>query len=200
MFAPGIREWTRTDGFWQRAWIDQSDPIWPIWYSQAGPGVACTIDPTKCTSVHAKFGPYLEIATPSDLKEITFRSITDNPREFLENRLTYILGGWFAAEIDTDRVEVRRDHALAQGIVFLISIFALLYFSVYKAIKTKGADLLLLIPAMLLTLSLPFAIMHIEVRYLLPIKIFGLLSFTTASLIISLQNKLVLEKQLLKQE
>jgi len=91
----------------------------------------------------------------------------------------------------TDRVEVRRDPALAQGIVFLISIFALLYFSVYKAIKTKGADLLLLIPAMLLTLSLPFAIMHIEVRYLIPIKIFGLISFTAASLILSLQKRLV---------
>jgi hypothetical protein len=47
---------------------------------------------------------------------------------------------------------------------------------------------LLLIPAMLLALSLPFAIMHIEVRYLIPIKIFGLISFTAASLMLSLQK------------
>ena len=181
----GDREWTVSAFHFQRAWIDRDDPELPVWYSQAGPGVACTIDPQQCSEIEVKLGPLSSLSL-SDLTVPTIKAIANNPMSFLSDRLTYISRGWFGSEIGGS--DLGRDPEIMQGLIYLMAVFTTLYYSVYKALRKSGNELLLIVPLGLLALLAPFAIIHIEPRYLIPLKIWGLLAFTSAS-ILELQRK-----------
>lgn len=182
---PGAREWTASGFHFQRAWIDRADPELPVWYSQAGPGVACTIDPQQCSEIEVKLGPLSSLSL-SQLMVPTLKAIAYNPTSFLRDRLTYISRGWFGSEIGGS--DLGRDPEIMQGLIYLLAVLATLYYSVHKALRMSGIELLLIVPLGLLALLAPFAIMHVEPRYLIPLKIWGLLAFTSAS-ILEIQRK-----------
>jgi hypothetical protein len=150
------------DLFYAGVW--QSHNAYPQWKLDGGPTVGCDIDPGECALIHRAQSEG-KVFSPAELRGALIKAIVTHPLQFLGNRVAYVTEQWFAEGIWSYPGE---------GLLF----FALLMTTIVAASMraARGRWAFLVIPVMALALLAPFAFVHVEVRYLIPLKLIGLLA------------------------
>lgn len=150
-----------------------------------GATVGCDIDPAECALIHLAESRG-KVFTPGELRDALVKAIVAHPLEFVGNRGSFVAKQWFADEIGSlYRVETNYESGPVsfsssnnlnpgQGLLFLALLISAIVASCILAWRGRWA--VLVIPLMALVLLAPFAIVHVEVRYLIPLKMIGLLA------------------------
>jgi len=171
--------------FYQNAWQSRKLDKVPQWLLDGGSTLGCDIDPGECALIHdAKSDG--KVFTPGELRQALVNSIVTHPIQFVGNRVSYVGEQWFGDEIgsyshvkanyESGPVSYSSSNNLnpGQGLFYL----ALLIVAILGAcvLATRGRWVLLVIPTVGLALLAPFAVVQVEVRYMIPLKLIGLLS------------------------
>ncbi len=170
---------------YEHAWEDPtSDPI-PQWMRDGGSTVGCDIDPVQC-EVFQREALAGQAASSDALKDALITAILTNPLEFVGNRVPVVAEQWFGDELDsyshveTDFTSGPVSYSSSenlnppQGLFYLSLMLLALTTAIMLAIRGRWA--LLVFPVLALVLLAPFAIVHVEVRYLMPLKLMALLA------------------------
>lgn len=181
----GRAQFVTTDGVYESVWKNYTLATTSQWLLDGGVSVGCDIDPAKCELIQrAQAGGTLY--TSANLRSMLFESIVTHPLEFVGNRGSYVAVQWFADERGSyshKKADYRSGPASysfsndlnpGQGLLYLVLLIAAIVTSCILAVRGRWA--LLVIPLMVLALLAPFAIVHVEVRYLIPLKMIGLLA------------------------
>lgn len=169
------------ESVWKNHTLD-TDAQWAL---DGGLSVGCDIDPGKCELIQrAQTGG--KVYTPENLRNMLFESIVTHPLQFVANRVSYVSIQWFADELGS-YFHVTTDYRSGpvtysasnnlnpgQGLLYLVLLISAIVAAVKLAARGRWA--LPIIPLMALALLAPFAIVHVEVRYLIPLKLIGLLA------------------------
>ena len=173
------------DLVYEGAWkSDQLDTV-PQWGLDGGSTLGCDIDPGECALIHrAKSGG--KVFTPGELRHALVEAIVAHPLQFVGNRVSYVARQWFADELGSYFHE-KSDYKSGpgsysssdnlnpgQGLLYLVLLIAAIAAGCILALRGRWA--LLIVPVMALAILAPFAIVHVEVRYLIPLKLIGLLA------------------------
>jgi hypothetical protein len=148
------------DLVYESVWRSQQLNEVPQWGLDTGSTLGCDIDPAECALIHTAKSQG-KVFTPPELRRALIKAIVAHPLQFAGNRVSVVSHQWFADEP-------------WQGLLY----FALLITAIWAAclLAVRGRWALLIIPIMALAMMAPFAIVHVEVRYLIPLKLIGLLS------------------------
>jgi hypothetical protein len=101
------------------------------------------------------------------LRNALVRAIVENPREWIVLRTETIVHQWFTYDANA-----------GEGYAYLLLLLAAL--SASLALARGGRWALLIVPLAAGALVAPFSFVHVEERYLIPIKLLGLLAPTLA--------------------
>lgn len=155
------------EGVWRNNTVETS----PQWAIDGGMSVGCDIDPEKCADIQEDQAAGVEY-TPEELRNSLVESIVTHPVQFVGNRGGYLLHQWFADE----SAAYSNSHTSnpPQGLLYLAALMTAVISACILA--SRGRLVLLLVPFVTLSTLAPFAAVHIEVRYLIPLKIIGLLT------------------------
>ena len=171
--------------FYENVWKSgQLDKV-PQWLLDAGSTLGCDIDSGECALIHrAKLNG--KAFTHQQLRDALVRSVVTHPAQFVGNRVSYVTKQWFADETGsylhkpTDYKSGRASYSSSnnlnpgQGLFYFALLIAAIVASCFLAVRGRWA--LLVIPLMALAILAPFAIVQVEVRYLIPLKLIGLLA------------------------
>lgn len=175
------------DLFYANVWKSRQLDTIPQWELDGGLTLGCDIDPGKCALIH-RAESNGKVFTPGELRNALFVSIVNHPLQFGGNRVSYVTEQWFADEVGsyfhvetnykTGPVSYSSSNNLnpGQGLLYLALLVAAIVTACILAVR--GRWVLLIIPVMALAILAPFAIVQIEVRYLIPLKMIGLLAPT----------------------
>ncbi len=176
---------TTQDIFYNNVWQSRQLDKVPQWLLNGGSTLGCDIDPGECALIHHEKSDG-RVFTPQELRNALLRSILTHPVEFAGNRVSHVTEQWFADEIGsysyapTDYksgpIQYSASNNLnpGQGLLFLVLLIVANILGTFLAFRGKWA--LLIIPLTTLALLGPFALVQIEVRYLIPLKLIGLLA------------------------
>jgi hypothetical protein len=162
-----------TSNHFRTAWMTQemSGSFW-----DAGYGWACQINQIRCLEIWSNVESIGENNLSKNFfMNETFALILDNPVDFIMNRLYWISRAWFSGDAFGYKGNWENFSA---GILYILLILICLKISV----KTKFPIIkLMTITSLIIFILAPFLIVHIEVRYLiflkmLPIFFLGILS------------------------
>lgn len=171
--------------FYQNAWKDPQIDAVPQWLLDGGSAFGCEIDPAECARIHHAESEG-KVFTSRELRNALAKAIVAHPLQFVGNRSSYVGKQWFADELgaywhvetnyETGPVSYSSSDNLnpGQGLLYLALLIAAIVASWKLAVRGRWA--LLIIPAMALTILAPLAIAQVEVRYLIPLKLIGLLT------------------------
>jgi len=157
----------------------------PQFMVDGGSTLGCDIDPRECAVIHQG---ELEgrVFTPEELRDALSRAIITHPLQFVGNRVSHVTEQWFADEVgsyshaptsyNSGPISFSASNNLnpGQGLLYLVLLIAAIVAAGILAVRGRWA--LLIIPVMALAILAPFAIVHVEVRYLIPLKLIGLLA------------------------
>jgi hypothetical protein len=173
------------DIFYANAWNSRALDKVPQWLLDGGSTMGCDIDPEECALIHtAKSNG--KIFAPEELRRALVKAIITHPIQFVGNRVSYVTEQWFADEVGsyfhqktdyrTGPVSYSSSNNLnpGQGLLYLVLLIAAIVAAGMLAVRGRWA--LLIIPVMALAILAPFAIVQVEVRYLIPLKLIGLFS------------------------
>jgi hypothetical protein len=171
--------------FYEYAWQDSATEDVPEWLLSSGSDLGCSIDPATCVRFRddkAAGHP----ATADELRNALVTSILSHPVAYVGNRAYFLPKQWFGDEM-ASYTHVKTDYSTGkvtqsasdslnppQGLFYLIMLLAAAAAAIVLA--RRGQWALLIVPVLAAGLLAPFAIAHIEVRYLIPIKLIGLLA------------------------
>jgi len=164
--APGA---LNSSGFHlQYAWINPSnDP-----FKSIGAGWLCEINTKYCQS------GFEAVTQPGRLLRQLFETFLQFPIDVLSSRTDVFIRAWFSGE---GPGATGSYDAIFQGALLLAFILFLLFMCFYaKGLNYRSEARYFLIFA--ISLLVPYAITHLEVRYLIPIKLLALLFVTRFSL------------------
>jgi hypothetical protein len=142
----------------------KSRDMYPQWAQDGGPTVGCDIDPGECALIQRAESEG-KVFTPGELRDALSKAIVTHPLQFVSNRVSYVTEQWFAEGIWSYPGE---------GLLFLVLLITAIVAGFVLAARGRWA--LLIVPVMAFALLAPFAIVHVEVRYLIPLKLVGLLA------------------------
>ena len=173
------------DLFYETAWQSpQFDPI-PQWSLDGGATPGCDIDPVECAVIR-KAKSDGRAFTSKELRDALVKAIVTHPLPFVGNRVSYVGKQWFADELGsyshnkTDYVSGPVSYSSSdnlnpgQGLFYLLLLISALVAACILAARGRWA--LLIIPIMAMAILAPLAVVHVEVRYLIPLKLIGLLA------------------------
>jgi len=173
------------DLVYEHAWEDPATDTIPQWMRDGGSTVGCDIDPVQCAVLKSEASAG-QPPTSEALKDSLIAAILAHPLEFVANRVPVVAQQWFGDELDSySHVETdftsgpvsyssSENLNPAQGLFYLSLLLVALATSIMLAVR--GRWVLLVFPILALVLLAPFAIVHVEVRYLMPLKLMGLLA------------------------
>jgi hypothetical protein len=166
---------------WQNPQLDSV----PEWVLDGGSTLGCDIDPGECALIHrAQSGG--KVFTPNELRDALVKAIAAHPLAFVGNRTSYVAKQWFADELGSyfhKKTDYRAGPVSysssdnlnpGQGLFYLMLLIVALVAACILA--ARGRWTLLVIPIMAMAILAPLAIVHVEVRYLIPLKLIGLLA------------------------
>lgn len=169
------------ESVWQSPQFDKI----PQWGLDGGATLGCDIDPAECALIHRAKSDG-KVFTPKELRDALVKAIVAHPLPFIGNRVSYVAKQWFADEIGsyshikTDYMSGPVSYSSSdnlnpgQGLFYLILLIVALVAACILAARGRWA--LLIIPIMAMAILAPFAVVHVEVRYLIPLKLIGLLA------------------------
>ena len=172
---------------YQHAWEDPSFDSIPQWMIDGGSTVGCDIAPEQCAEFRQDVRNGRTHA-PHELRDALVRAILSNPGEFVGNRVAVVASQWFGDEIasysrtaqnhESGNVSYSGSHNYnpPQGYLYLLMLLGACVAAV--ALAKRGHWVLLIVPVAALAILAPFAIVHVEVRYLIPLKLIALLGPT----------------------
>jgi hypothetical protein len=150
------------DLVYESVWRSRELDKVPAWLADAGSTLGCEIDAQRCELIRtAKSNG--RVFTPVELRDALISAISAHPLDYVGNRVSYITKGWFAVG----------PYPL-EGPLYLV--FLITAIGVACVLAIRGRLALLIVPLMALAILAPFAITHVEVRYLFPLKLLGLLA------------------------
>jgi hypothetical protein len=170
---------------YQHAWQNRQTDKVRQWMLDGGSTLGCDIDPGECAVIHRAESDG-KVFTPEELRDALVEAIVSHPLPFIGNRVSYVWNQWFADELgsyshkptnySSGPVLYSSSNNLnpGQGLLYLLLLIAATVAAIILALRGRWA--LLIIPAMVLAMLAPFAIVHVEVRYLIPLKLIGLLA------------------------
>lgn len=154
-------------GVWKHNTIATS----PQWLLNGGLSVGCDIDPSECALIQREQADG-KVFTPTELRNALIKSIATHPLQFLGNRGSYVARQWSADEVGS--YSSSNNLNPGQGLLYLTSLIAAIVAAFI--LVARGRWTLLVIPIMGLAIIAPYAVVHVEVRYLIPLKMIGLLT------------------------
>jgi hypothetical protein len=140
---------------WQYA---NEEPL-PQWLVDSGDPLGCELDADQCEKFIAQDPP----PSTSELREALISAIVDHPGRWLDLRLHTFVHQWFTYDANP-----------AEGYAWLALLLVTLGASL--ALARGGRWALLMVPLAAVALVGPFSFVHVEERYLIPIKLLGLLA------------------------
>lgn len=161
-------------------WQDPQSGDVPQWKLNGGSALACDLDPDRCSEI-SDLG-----LDSTQLRDELVETILENPVEFVGHRVFYVAFQWFGDEThsysyspaDYAREPVSAGSApnlnVPNGILYVAFLVVSLVASV--VVVSRGDWVGLVLPAAVVALLGPFAIVHVEVRYLIPLKLLALLA------------------------
>jgi hypothetical protein len=148
------------DLVYESVWRSQQLNEVPQWLLDTGTTPGCDIDPAECALIHTAKSKG-KVFTPPELRQALIKAIVAHPLQFAGNRVSVVSHQWFVDEP-------------GQGLLYFVLLITAILAACLLAVRGRWA--LLIIPVMALALLAPFAIVHVEVRYLIPLKLIGLLA------------------------
>lgn len=170
---------------YEHAWEDPDVKTIPQWMLDGGSTVGCDIDPEQCAEF-AKETASGVTHSPEELRDELIEAIVTHPGEFIVNRVSHVSTQWFADELSSySRAETdytsgpvtyaaSHNYNVAHGLLYLALLVITFGSAIVLAIRGNWA--MLIVPVLALAILAPFAIVHVEVRYLIPLKFIGLLA------------------------
>ncbi|TFC01224.1 hypothetical protein [Cryobacterium mannosilyticum] len=171
--------------FYEYAWQDPTTEDVPEWLLSSGSALGCSIDPVTC----ARFRDDKAAGHPAsadELRNALVVSVLTYPASYVGNRAYFLPKQWFGdemasyAHVDTDYSKGTVSQSASDGLNPPQGIFYLILLGIAAGVAIvlarRGQWALLIVPVLAVGLLAPFAIAHIEVRYLIPIKLIGLLA------------------------
>jgi hypothetical protein len=167
------------------AWHSRDDPARPQWISDAGSSLGCDLDATRC-EMFAEERESGEVPSPDELRDALIATIAEHPAEWVAHRVGVVLRQWFGDEvasyghIETDYTSGSVGYSGSfnlnppAGLAYLGLLIAAFGASIRLAARGRWSALV--VPLTALALLAPFAIVHVEVRYLIPLKMLALLA------------------------
>lgn len=169
--------------FYPAIWKHSSDV--DQWYRNAGLTVACDIAPTKCQQIKGRLSRGATFSV-EEYRNMFLEAVIQNPSAYVEQRLHYISSQWSADEmmsyidgpVDYTQGSVSytsvRHQNIPQSLVFFGGMLFMFVASLWFAFRKK-IWITLSFPVSIIAILIPFAVVHIETRYLLPLKFIALL-------------------------
>lgn len=157
------------DLIYESAW--QPVDSLPQWLLDGGMSVGCDIDPSECALIQRAQADG-KVFTPHELRNLLLESMATHPLQLVSNRGSYVARQWFADE--TGSYSSSDTLNPGQGLLYLV--FLISTTVVAFILATRGRWALMVVPVMALAVLAPFAVVHVEVRYLIPLKMMGLLA------------------------
>lgn len=176
---------TTEDLVYQHVWQNPTTDKVPQWMLEGGSTLGCDLDATECARIHVA-NESSHPPKPDQLRNELVKAILTHPVAFVENRVHYVSTQWFADElgsyshVPTDYRSGPVSYAsspnpnVPQGLFYLALVIGAVACSIVLA--RRGLWSLLALPLVLAGLLAPFAMVHVEVRYLIPLKMIGLLT------------------------
>jgi hypothetical protein len=170
--------------FYENAWKSPQFDAVPQWLLDSGSAWACDVDPVECARIHSEKSAG-KVFAPLELRNALVTTIVTHPLQFAGNRASYVGKQWFADELgsyfhvesnyqsDPPTYSASDNLNPGQGLLFLALLIMAIWSSLILA--KRGNWLMLIIPMMALATLAPLAITQVEVRYLIPLKLIGLL-------------------------
>jgi len=152
-------------------WKNYTVDSLPQWLLDGGVSVGCDIDPSKCALIQRAQADG-KVFTPEELRNSLLESIATHPLQFVSNRGSYVARQWYADEAGSYSSSDTLNPG--QGLLYLV--FLISTTVVACILAARGTWALMVIPVMALAVLAPLAIAHVEVRYLIPLKMIGLLA------------------------
>ena len=152
-------------------WRHNTTPASPDWAIRGGMSIGCDIDEAKCASIQQQEADG-RVFTSVELRNALILSIAHHPFQFLGNRGSYLARQWSADEWGS--YSSSNNLNPGQGLLYLMSLIAAIVAACILVVRGRWA--LLVIPILAVALLAPFAVVHVEVRYLIPLKTIGLLT------------------------
>lgn len=162
---------------YEHVWEDRVKDEVPEWMAEAGSTLGCDLDTKTCDEVRddeAAGKPW----TSEELRDALIGTIVAHPGEFVAHRVFYVVKQWFADETarssDSSRGFVVTNLNIPQGLTYLTLL--VVAFGAAVTLVRRGHWIALTIPLAMLGILAPFAIVHVEARYLIPLKLLALLA------------------------
>jgi hypothetical protein len=143
------------------SWQYLSPEPLPNWLLDSGDPLGCNLDPGQCE----KFIAQRPAPSSKDLRNALVQAIVEHPREWIVLRTETIVHQWFTYDANA-----------GEGYAYLLLLMVALSGSF--ALARGGRWALLIVPLAAGALVAPFSFVHVEERYLIPIKLLGLLAPT----------------------
>ena len=171
------------DLVFEHAWENSDTKEIPQWMLDGGSTIGCDLDRAQCLEFEEEAEDD-QLPTADELRDSLIGAIVAKPLEFAGNRVNAVTRQWFGDElqsyshVDTDFTKDAVTYSSspninpAQNILFLALLVTAFVSAIILAVRGRWA--LLLVPILALALLAPFAIVHVEVRYLIPLKLVGL--------------------------
>lgn len=172
------------DLVYEHVWQDPKTDDLPQWMIDGGSSLGCDLDQATCDRVHEQIAAG-NAPTPDQLRGLLISAVVANPGEFVANRVYYVLSQWFADERDSythkpgdytpgqDTYTMSPNLNVPQNLLYLGFLITAVACSL--VLVRRGEWLLLFIPGSVLAVLAPLAVVHVEVRYLIPLKLLALL-------------------------
>lgn len=135
-----------------------AEPL-PRWLLDSGDPLGCNLDPKQCE----KFIAQTPSPSSDELRNALIRAIVEHPGEWISLRTETLVHQWFTYDANA-----------AEGYAYLVLLLAALSASI--ALARHGRWALLMVPLAAGALLGPFSFVHVEERYLIPVKLLGLLA------------------------
>lgn len=171
----GTRDWSVVgDQFFAGTWV-KAEGL-PEFLSSGGVGWACRIERARCDEIEkleiASGAPYTGHGafTSDQFKSEALAVIRERPLDYMKDRAYFIASGWSSSESGN----VNQSRAILQGVIFLLGF---IFVNVIAFVLTfRGRIWALFWPLASLYILAPLMIGHVEVRYLIPLKLLVLTS------------------------
>ncbi|MFT4285227.1 MAG: hypothetical protein QM598_10390 [Protaetiibacter sp.] len=170
---------------YDHAWHRADDPDRPQWISDAGASLGCELDEETCERFEEERDAG-ETPAPEELRDALIGAILAHPGEWVVHRVGVVLRQWFGDEVSS-YAHIETDYESGPvgysgsfnlnppaGLAYLGLLVA--SFTIGIRLAARGRWTMLVVPLTALALLAPFAIVHVEVRYLIPLKMIGLLA------------------------